>query len=124
MWTEGVASDRTGRLIQTCRATLCFTESGQLVVRCRITATRRMQRLGVTCVRIQNCFGADAAIVWNTDPLREGMTGYNCSAHEIVEPINLPPGTYTAAVTFYAKTVADSDARTCRTAPLMIPETQ
>ena len=108
-----------GRLIHSCsvRAEPC---PGGLRLECSVSADQTMGRMGVTCIRVQNRFGADVETIWNTDALRGGMTGHQCARHIVSEMICLPPGAYTAVVTFYAKNSLGLDAVTCRTAPVIV----
>ena len=110
----------SGRYIQSCSAESFDCGNGLMKVKCRITAARRMPRLGVTCIRIRDQHGADVATIWNTDTFRDSMTGYDRDKHVTSEGVVLPPGTYTAIVTFYAKNGVGSDSRTYRTEPVTI----
>lgn len=107
-------SRQTGPLIRSCSAHAEVCERG-IRVECSVAAVKTMLRLGATCIRVQDSWGADVEIVWNTDARRGGMTGHNCVRHTFSEELRLPPGTYTAVVTFYAKNGLGSDSVTVRT---------
>lgn len=115
---------QSGRLFQSYSACAEACEAGGLRVVCSVSAVQTMLRLGLTCIRIQDAFGADVETVWNTDTRRGGMTGYNCSRHTVAEVILLPPGTYTAVVTFYARNGSGSDTVTVRTEPVKLEATE
>lgn len=121
VWTGGGSvvklefSRASGRLIQKCSARAQSCGSGGIAVVCSVTAAQTMPRLGVTCIRVQNDQGADVETVWNTDSRRGGMMGFRCSRHSVTEEICLPPGVYTAVVTFFARDSGGSDSVTCRT---------
>ena len=99
------------------RAEAC--EDGVRVV-CSLTASQRMQRMGVTCIRVQDASGADVETVWNTDARRGGMTARSCGRCRVSELIRVPPGTYTALVTFYVRSSLSSDSVNCRTEPVTV----
>ena len=111
---------QSGRLFQSYSACAEACEAGGLRVVCSVSAVQTMLRLGLTCIRIQDAFGADVETVWNTDTRRDGMTGCSCSRHTVEESVCLPPGVYTAVVTFYAKNALGSDSVSCRTKPVRI----
>ena len=111
---------RPGRLIQTCSARAEAGEAGCMRVVCSVSAARTMLRLGATCIRIRDAYGADVETIWNTDARRGGMTGHNRNRHTLCEEISLPPGEYTALVTFYARSGLGSDTVTCSTNPVTI----
>lgn len=110
----------SGRFIQSYSARAIAFPGGILRIECRLTASRTMLRLGVTCIRVQDAHGADFETVWNTDVLRGGMTGYGSDRHSLTEEVAVPPGTYTALVTFYARNGLGSDTVTCRTDPVTV----
>lgn len=128
VWTGGGSvvklefSRASGRLIQKCSARAQSCGSGGIAVVCSVTAAQTMPRMGVTCIRVQNEQGKDVETVWNTDVRRGGMTGYECRRHTVCEEICLPPGVYTAVVTFYVKNGFGSDSVTCRTNTVAVTE--
>ena len=115
-----VRYDSDGRMIRKYSADAQTVVPGELRVVCSMSAVQPMQRLGVSCNRIQDAYGADVETLWNTDTRRDGMTGCSCSRHTVEESVCLPPGVYTAVVTFYAKNALGSDSVSCRTKPVRI----
>lgn len=109
-----------GQTIRTWSAIAQPAERGCMRVVCTVSAAQEMTRLGVSCIRIRNRYGADVETIWNTDACRGGMTGHNCARHTVSELIRLPAGEYAAVVTFYAKSGQGSDSVTCRTEPVKI----
>lgn len=108
-----------GNLIRAYSAEAEACEDGVRIV-CSLAAAQRLQRMGVSCIRLQDASGATVETVWNTDARRGGMTARNCSRCTVRELVRVPPGVYTALVTFYVKGSLGSDSVTCRTVPVTV----